>query len=116
MNRSRSDSPYRAARAACTSIFIRAMSTPVGHSRLHAAAGTRIGRPVEVRRHLLGAVARRVSEQPAIVEFRRMHDLAGIEEAARIEAILDLLERAHELRAEHFGVKFGSHDAVAVLP
>ena len=44
-----------------------------------------------------------------------MHDLAGIEQAVRIEARLHFFERAHELRAEHEFVKFRAHDAVAVL-
>src|SRR5215467_8599643 len=38
--RSCSESPRFATRAACTSIFMRAMSTPVGHSRRHALQET----------------------------------------------------------------------------
>ena len=60
-------------------------------------------------------VVRPVAEERAVVEIRRMHDLAGIEAVVRIEAPLDLLERAHELRPEHRLVEFRAHDAVAVL-
>ena len=77
------------------------------------AAG--IGRPVELRGHLLGAVIRAVAEIRAVVELRRAHDLAGIVEAVRIEAVLHLLEGAHEPLAEHELVELRAHDAVAVL-
>ena len=50
-----------------------------------------------------------------VVETRRAHDFAGIVEPFRVEAVLHLLERAHQPRAEHALVKFGAHDAVAVL-
>ena len=60
-------------------------------------------------------IVRPVPEEVAVVEFRRMHDLAGIEAVVGIEAALDLLERAHELRPEHLLVEFRAHDAVAVL-
>jgi hypothetical protein len=39
-SRSRKDSPVLATRCAATSIFMRAMSTPVGHSRLQALQPT----------------------------------------------------------------------------
>src|SRR6516225_10026473 len=82
---------------------------------LKTAAGARIGRPVELRADVLAAIVRPVAEDAAIVELRRAHDLAGIVEALGIEALLDLFEGAHKPLAEHLGVEFGAHDAVAVF-
>src|SRR6478735_4653512 len=81
----------------------------------YPGAGGGIGRPVEPRIDRPDMVVRRVTEQRAVVEIRRMHDLAGIEAVVRIEARLDLLERAHQRRPEHLVVEFRAHDAVAVL-
>ncbi len=82
---------------------------------LETAAGARIGGPVERRGHRLAVIAGAVAEQAAVVELGRAHDLAGIEQAVRIEAVLHLLEGAHEPRAEHRRVELRAHDAVAVL-
>ena len=60
---------------------------------LESAAPARIGRPVEMRLDLVGAIVGAVAEQAAVVELRRPHDLAGIEQAVRIEAVLHVLER-----------------------
>src|SRR5205085_9854032 len=68
---------------------------------LEAAAAAGIGRPVELRRHLVSMVAGRIAEKLAVVELGRAHDLAGIEQALGIEPVLDLLERVHEPRPEH---------------
>ena len=50
---------------------------------LETAAGAGIGRPVEPRIDLFGVVVRPVAEEGAVVEFGRMHDLAGIEAVVR---------------------------------
>src|SRR5262249_40681838 len=68
---------------------------------LEAAALARICGPVELRADVLAVIAGAVAEHAAVVELRRVHDLAGIVAAPRVEALLDLLERAHEPRAEH---------------
>ena len=68
---------------------------------LETAADAGIGRPVEHRRHRLAVIAGAVAEIGAVVEVRRPHDLAGIEQAAGIEAVLDLLEGMHQPLAEH---------------
>src|SRR6266849_3948964 len=59
---------------------------------LEAAAGAGIGRPVERAGDVLGAIVRAVAKIAAVVEFRRPYDLAGIVQAARIEAVLHFLE------------------------
>ena len=82
---------------------------------LETAARARIGRPVERGLHLLRAILRPVAELAAVIEFRRAHDLARIEQALRIEPVLHLLERLHQPLAEHELVEFRAHDAVAVL-
>ncbi len=66
---------------------------------LEAAAGSGIGRPVERGLHLIGAIVRAVAEIRAVIEFRRAHDLAGIEQVLRIEAVLHLLRRRAPVRA-----------------
>src|SRR4029077_6913874 len=55
---------------------------------LETAALAGIGRPLEPRGHFLRRVARRVAEIAAVVELRRAHDLAGIEQPVRIETVL----------------------------
>ena len=82
---------------------------------LETAAGARIGRPVELRGHVVGVIVRAVAQQAAVVELRRAHDLAGIEQALRVETVLHLLEGAHQFLAEHLLVELRSHDAVAVF-
>src|SRR5664280_1831558 len=63
---------------------------------LEPIAGAGIGRPVEMGLDVFAAITGRVAEQAAVVEFGRAHDLAGIVQAVRIEAVLHLLERARE--------------------
>ncbi len=63
----------------------------------------------------LAVIAGRVAEQRAVVELGRAHDLAGIEQRLRIEAVLHLFEGAREARAEHRLVEFRAHQPVAVL-
>src|SRR3970282_960375 len=68
-----------------------------------APALRRVGfvfRPVEHGLEGNRAVARRVAEQRAVVLLRGPHDLAGIEQSFRVEELLDLAERARQLRAE----------------
>ena len=77
--------------------------------------GAGIGRPVERGRHLRHAIVRLESEQRAVVHFRGAHDLAGVQRAAGIEAILHLLEYLDRLAAVHLLVEFGPHQPVAVL-
>src|SRR6266508_2798644 len=96
----------RAARAVVVAHLDRALETITD-------AG--IGGPVEGGADILGAIVRTVAQQPAIVEFRRAHDLAGIVEALGVEPLLDRFEGAHQSRAEHLLVEFRTHDAVAVL-
>ena len=60
-------------------------------------------------------VVRPVAQAAAVIELRRAHDLARIEQAGRIEAVLHLLECLDQPIAEHRRVKLGAHDAVAVL-
>src|SRR5262249_18514945 len=75
------------------------------HGALESAASPGIGGPIELRAHFLAAVIDPVTEQSAVVEFRRAHDLAGIEDSARIKDILDPLEGMHKPRAEHLFVE-----------
>src|SRR6516162_8169670 len=82
---------------------------------LKTAAGAGIGGPVKLGADVLAAIVRPVAEDAAFVELRRAHDLAGIVEALGIEPLLDLFKGAHEPLAEHLGVEFGAHDAVAVF-
>jgi len=82
---------------------------------LEPIAGAGIGRPVEMGRDGFAVIAGRVAQQAAVVEFRRAHHLAGIVQALRIEAVLDLLERTREARAEHRLVELGAHQPVAML-
>ncbi len=56
-----------------------------------------------------------IAHQVAVIEFRRFHDLAGIEEPFRIEPRFHLAEGAVEPLAEHRLMELRAHDAVAVL-
>src|SRR6185312_12483208 len=47
---------------------------------LETASGAAVVRPVQRGRHRLGLVAGRVAQQATIVELRRAHDLAGVEQ------------------------------------
>ena len=50
-----------------------------------------------------------------LVDLRGADDLAGVEQAGRVEAVLDLLEALHHALAEHVAVELGAGDAVAVF-
>ena len=65
--------------------------------------------------HRLAAIVRTEAEVIAVIEFRRVDDLAGIEQTLGIEERLHFLERAHQPLAEHELVKFRAHDAVAMF-
>ena len=80
------------------------------HARLGLAAGAVVVahldgaaeaapfRPVERPLPLRAAVARRVTEERAVVHLEGPHDLAGIEEPVGIETVLHLLEGADDAR------------------
>src|SRR5215470_6325007 len=55
------------------------------------------------------------TEIGAIIKPGCAYDLAGIEQMMRIEAVLDLLECAHQTGAEHRFVEFRSNKPVAML-
>ena len=82
---------------------------------LKAAAGAGISRPVEFCLELGDAIVGLEAEQRAIVHPGRIDDLAGIEHAIGIEALLHLPEVGDEALAEHRFVEFGAHQAIAVL-
>src|ERR1700755_2855590 len=87
ISRSRSDSPRFATRAACTSIFMRAMSTPVGHSRRQALH--------ETQSFIVSAIS---SEDSASGP-----DWPGMAAAAGAVALVagDAVARAHHAAREH---------------
>src|SRR2546421_10758264 len=68
--------------------------------------------PVEHRGRYVSAVARLEAKQRSVVHLRRLDDLAGIHQAARIEPGLDLAERARQARAEEGRDPFRAHQAV----
>ncbi|KNX42615.1 hypothetical protein ROTO_09170 [Roseovarius tolerans] len=82
---------------------------------LKATALAGPGGPVVPRLEIGEIIARRIAHQAAVIHFRRMHDLAGIEAGVGIERRLDLFEGAQDARAEHRAVKLGAHDTVAML-
>src|SRR5690348_9539701 len=104
-------------RAHHAALELAAGSVVVAHldRALEAAAGPRIAGPVEHGFQLARAIIRRIAEQRAIVHFRRVDDLAGIEQISGIEAPLDLLEVGYDARAEDRLVKFRADDAIAML-
>ena len=105
------------ARAHDAAVEFAAGAVVVAHldGALETAAGAGPGRPVETRPYVLAAIARLEAEQRAVVEFRRPHHLARIEQAVRIEPILYFLEGAREARAEHRLVELRAQQSVAVL-
>ena len=82
---------------------------------LETAAGAGKRRPVEMRLDLFAVITGLVTEQTAVIELRRPHHLAGIVQALRIEAVLDVLEGTRQPRAEHRLVEFRTHQTVAVF-
>src|ERR1700689_1336532 len=94
-----------------------AFAVVVAHldSAREAAGWTRKGGPVERRLELEDAIIWMKAKIRAIVETRRADDFAGIVEPFWVKAVLHLLESPHQPRAEHALVKFGAHDAIAML-
>ena len=74
-----------------------------------------MGGPIEGGGHRKGGVTGLVAEQRTVIHARRMHDAMGVEHAGRVERLLHLLEGAHDAFAEHLGVEFAAHNAVAML-
>ncbi len=72
-------------------------------------------RPIENRVDRDRGVVRRITKERTVVHLRRPYDSAGIEERARIEGVLDVLERADQFRTEHRFVEFRTYDAIPVL-
>ena len=60
-------------------------------------------------------LASREAEQPRVVHLRRVDDLAGVEQVAGIEALLDGAEGVVDLRAELPADPFAAAQAVAML-
>ena len=60
-------------------------------------------------------IVRPVAEESPVVHLRRVDDLAGVEQALRIEQALHLAESVDQPLAEHRLVEFGADDAVAML-
>ena len=91
--------------------LLAARAQPAAH--LDGAADAAVLRVVEERhgrrRRVAGAVAQ-VRRQR-----RRVDDLAGIEDALRVERALDRAERLVQHRAEHLLHERAAHEAVAVL-
>ena len=69
---------------------------------------------VEERRRLHGAIRRPVAQAGG--ERRRIDDLAGVEDAVRIEGLLDVAERLVEGGAEHPFHEAAADETVAVFP
>ena len=90
-----------------------ALSVVVAHLR-RGEETARLG-PVERRLDRERRVPGLVAEQRPIIHPRRVHDLARVEEAGRIERAFHRLECAHQAFAEHHLVEFGSADPVSVL-
>ena len=72
-------------------------------------------RPVQRCLQRCYLVVRVVAEQRAIIHALRMHYLARIEQARRIETGLDLFEGAQHSCAEHTLMKFRTRQAVSVF-
>src|SRR5208337_5405880 len=68
---------------------------------LEAAGAARIGLPIESGREPGAAITGTGAQQLWGIETRRAHDAAGVEQARRIEPVLDLLESAREARPKH---------------
>src|SRR5207245_3001245 len=71
--------------------------------------------PVENRARHVGAVAWLVAKERSVVHARRIDDLAGIHQPARVEPRLDLAERAGQPWAKEGRDPFRAHQPVAVL-
>ena len=69
---------------------------------------------VEERRRLHGAIRRPVAQAGG--EGRRIDNLAGIEDAVRIEGLLDVPERLVEGGTEHPFHETAANETVAMFP
>ncbi len=99
------------ARAHGPGVELAAMAVVVAH--LHRAGQAAPGAPVEGGGGRCGAIVRPVAEERTVVLARRIHDLAGVHVAARIEPRLDLGQRRGEARPEERRDPLRAHQAVA---
>ena len=84
-------------------------------AHLHRRGEAAVRRPVERGLDRNRLVLRVEAHETGVVHARRVHDLVRVEQAVRVEGLLDLLERADQSPAVHRLVEFGTGDAVAVL-
>ena len=125
--------PDKASRNVLARPRVRCCSSPVARNDGHMTAGVaraagavvvahldRAGEPAPFRPVERGGERQRPvvgleAEQAAVVHLRGPDDLAGVEQALRVEGVLDLLEGADHAPAEHRLVELGAHQPVAVL-
>ena len=74
---------------------------PVVVAHLHSSENPAPVGPIKDGLDRRGPISRLVAEQAALVHAGRAHDLAGIEQRAGIEGVLDGFEGAHQALAEH---------------
>ena len=82
---------------------------------LKAAGRPRPFGPVQQAVDTVHLISGRKAEQAAVIHFRGIGDLAGVEHALRVEHRLDLTEQVGKHRPEHPVVEFGADNAVTMF-